>query len=121
MAKIQVLSSEEVDKAFSPVSRRTQREEEMRPYREAADQLGNGNTGGVIELEEGENPRLVMMRLHRAAHDKGLYLRFQRSRPDTRELKFRIQTEEEVARLKERGQKLAQARQQKSGARGRRK
>ena len=87
------------------------REEEMRPYREAVSQLGNDKTGGIIELDEGENPRLVMMRMHRAARDAGHYLRFQRRGGDQRELRFRLQTPEETTRLKERGASLAQARQ----------
>ena len=121
MPNIRVLPRDEVNEAFTPVYRRAERDEQMRPYREAVGQLGTDKPGGIIKLDEGETPRLVMARLHRAAHDAGFYLRFQRSRPDTRELKFRLQTEEETARLKERGQQLAQARQQKSGSRGRRK
>jgi hypothetical protein len=56
------------------------------------------------------------VRMHRAAHEKGLNLRFQRSRPDAQELKFRLQTADETARLKERGASLAQARQARAEA-----
>ena len=83
----------------------------MRPYREAVSQLGHETPGGIVELEENENPRLVMMRLHRAARDAGHYLRFQRHGREQRELRFRLQTPEETRRLKERGALLAQARQ----------
>jgi hypothetical protein len=108
---IRVQTTEEVARSFAPPGRRAVREEEMRPYREAVSQLGPETPGGVVELEENENPRLVMMRLHRAAHDKGLYLRFQRRGGNQRELRFRLQTPEETRRLKERGASLAQARQ----------
>ncbi len=79
MPKIRVQTAEEVERFFALPRRRAVREEERRPYREAVSQLGTGKTGGIIELEEGENPRLVMLRMHRAAHDAGLYLRFQLS------------------------------------------
>ena len=68
------------------------REEERRPYREAVSQLGKGKTGGIIELEEGENPRLVMLRMHRAPPDKGVYPHFQHRGVDQRELRFRLPT-----------------------------
>ncbi len=86
----------------------------MQPYRAAVAQLGNGNTGGVVELEEGENSRQVQMRLHRAARDAGFNIRFQRQSKNPTELKFRLQTDEENARLKERGRKLAQSRANKT-------
>ena len=111
MPTIRVQTTEEVVRSFAPPRRRAVREEELRPYQEAVSQLGAATPGGVVELEENENPRLVMMRLHRAAHDKGLYLRFQRRGGDQRELRFRLQTPEETRRLKERGASLAQARQ----------
>ena len=111
MPIIRVQTTEEVERSFAPPGRRAVREEELRPYREAVSQLGNGKTGGIIELEEGEDPRLVMMRMHRAARDAGHYLRFQRRGGDQRELRFRLQTPEETRRLKERGASLAQARQ----------
>ncbi|HEX2173774.1 MAG TPA: hypothetical protein VHL09_15155 [Dehalococcoidia bacterium] len=113
MAKIKVLSAKEVDQHFAPVSRRAMREEEMKPYRDAVQKLGDDLPGGVIDLEESENPRMVMMRLHRAAHDHGIYLRFQRHGKNQRQLRFRLQTSDETARLKERGAKLAQARRAK--------
>ena len=111
MPTIRVQTTEEVARSFAPPGRRSVREEEMRPYREAVGQLGPETPGGIVELEENENPRLVMMRLHRAAHDEGLYLRFQRRGGDQRELRFRLQTPEETRRLKERGARLAEARQ----------
>ena len=113
MPTIRVQTTEEVERSFAPLGRRAVREEEMRPYREAVSQLGNDKTGGIIELDEGENPRLVMMRMHRAARDAGHYLRFQRHGREQRELRFRLQTPEETTRLKERGASLAQARQAK--------
>ena len=113
MPKIRVLSSKEVERSFAPPGRRAVREEEMRPYREAVSQLGNDKTGGIIELDEGENPRLVMMRMHRAARDAGHYLRFQRHGREQRGLRFRLQTPEETTRLKERGARLAEVRQAK--------
>ena len=82
MPKIRVQTAEEVERFFTPPGRRAVREEERRPYREVVSQLGNGKTGGILELEEGENPRLVMLRLRRAAPDKGVYLRFQRRGDD---------------------------------------
>ena len=111
MPRIRVQTTGEVERSFARPGRRSVREEEMRPYREAASQLGPETPGGVVELEENENPRLVMMRLHRAARDAGHYLRFQRRGGDQRELRFRLQTPEETRRLKERGASLAQARQ----------
>lgn len=111
MARIKVLSAKEVDQHFAPVSRRAVREEELKPYREAVQQLGDNLPGGVIDLDENENPRMVMVRLHRAAHDQNKYLRFQRHGKNQRQLRFRLQTPEETARLKDRGAKLAQARQ----------
>ena len=113
MPNIRVQSAEEVERSFAPPPRRALREETMRPYRDAVAQLGPERPGGLIELEEGENPREVMTRLHQAAHDAGLYLRFQRRgrTTDQRELRFRLQTPEETTRLKERGAVLAQARQ----------
>lgn len=114
MAKIQLLTAEEINRSFAPVSRRALREEEMEPYREAMDQLGPESPGGVVELELDENPRIVMMRLHRAARDAGLNIRFQRHGKSQREeLRFRLQTPEETERLKERGRNLAAARQAK--------
>ena len=111
MPTIRIQTMEEVARSFVPPGRRAVREEELQPYREAVSQLGPATPGGIVELEENENPRLVMMRLHRAAHDAGLYLRFQRRGGDQRELRFRLQTPEETRRLKERGASLAQARQ----------
>ena len=80
--KIRVQSAEEVERSYASPGRRAVREEERRPYREAVSHVGNGKTGGILELEEGENPRLVMLRLRRAAPDKGVYLRFQRRGDD---------------------------------------
>lgn len=113
MAEIRMLHREEINKVFAPVSRRALRAEEMRPYQEAAEQLGPDRPGGVIELEEDENPRMVMTRMHRAAHEVGKYLRFQRHGRDQREIRFRLQTPEETQRLKERGAQLAAARRKK--------
>lgn len=103
----------DLNHVFAPVSRRALREEEMRPYRQAVDQLSEKTPGGVVDLDENENPRLVMMRMHRAAHDQNRYLRFQRHGKNQRQLRFRLQTPEETARLKDRGAKLAQARRAK--------
>ena len=113
MPNIRVLSAEEIDRSFARTSKREQREQEMQVYHDAVEQLDQNNTGGIVELEENENPRQVMMRLHRAARDAGHYLRFQRRGGDQRELRFRLQTPEETTRLKERGASLAQARQAK--------
>jgi len=113
LANIKVLSAKEVENVFAPVSRRTLRDEEMRPYRDAVEQLSPDRPGGLIELEENDDPRTVMMRMHRAAHETGKYLRFQRHAKGQRQLRFRLQTPEETTRLKERGAKLAQARQAK--------
>ncbi len=111
MPTIRVQTTEEVERSFAPPRRRAVREEELRPYREAVSQLGPETPGGVVELDENENPRLVMMRMHRSARDAGHHLRFQRHGRDQRELRFRLQTPEETRRLKERGASLAQARQ----------
>ncbi len=111
MPTIRVQTTGEVERSFAPPGRRAVREEEMRPYRDAVSQLSSKTPGGIVELEEGEDPRLVMMRLHRAARDAGYYLRFQRRGGAQRELRFRLQTPEETRRLKERGASLAQARQ----------
>jgi hypothetical protein len=100
---------------FARKTIRAQREEEMRPYRDAAAQLSSTHPGGTIELETGEDPRTVMMRMHRATRDAGKFIRFSRSQRSGNELRFRLQTEEETTRLKERGQRLAQARQAKGG------
>ena len=110
MPTIRVQTTEEVNRSFAPPGRRSVREEEMRPYRDAVSQLGPETPGGIVELEENENPRLVMTRLHRAARDAGHYLRFQRLGREQRELRFRLQTPEETMRLKERGARLAEAR-----------
>ncbi len=116
MARIQLQTAQEVERSFAQLPKRAVREEEMRPYREAAEQLSGEKPGGVIDLEEGENPRLVMMRMHRAARDQGKYLRFQRQGRNGGQLRFRLQTPDETARLKERGAMLAQARQNRSRA-----
>lgn len=113
MPTIKVLSAEEVDRSFARVSKREQREQQMQPYREAVRQLGDKAPGGVVELDEGEEQRSVMMCLHRAARDAGKNIRFQRSGKNQSELRFRLQTPEETTRLKERGQHLAQARKAK--------
>ncbi len=113
MVKIRVMTEEEVKQQFSSVSRRAQRDEDMQVYREAVAQLGNGHTGGVIDLDEGDNPRQVQMRLHKAARDAGFNIRFQRQSKNPTELKFRLQTPDETARLKERGRNLAEARKSK--------
>ena len=116
MPTIKIVSADEINKGFAPISRRALRDEELRPFREAVDQLSENTPGGIIELEENDNPRIVQLRMHRAARDKGLYLRFQRHGKNQRqELRFRLQTPEETTRLKERGAKLAQARQSKGG------
>jgi hypothetical protein len=118
MPSIKVLSTKEVEERFNPKSRRKLREEEMMPYHEAVSQLGSPKPGGVVDLGEGDNPRQVMMRLHKAARDRGLNLRFKRQGSDGQnQLVFRLQSEEETKRLKERGQKLAQSRQAKGGSR----
>ena len=110
MPDIKLQSAEEINRLFAPIGKRALREETMGPYRAAASQLSSETPGGIIELEENENPRLVMMRMHRAARDAGYYLRFQRHGKDQRELRFRLQTPEETNRLQERGALLAQAR-----------
>ena len=117
MPKIRVHSAEEVNRSFAPLPRRALREEEMRPYREAARQLGPETPGGVIELGEDEDPQQAILRMHRAAREAGWFLRFQRRgrAPDRRELRFRLQTPEETTRLQERGALLARARQAKGG------
>ena len=117
MANIHVHSAEDVNRAFAPLRRRALREEEKRPYRQAASQLGPETPGGVIELDENDDPQQVMLRMHRAAREAGLFLRFQRRGrgPDQRELRFRLQTPEETTRLKERGALLAQVRHAKGG------
>ena len=111
MPTIRVQTTEEVARSFAPPGRRAVREEEMRPYREAVSQLGPETPGGIVELDEGENPHLVVMRMHRAARDAGHYLRFQRHGREQRELRFRLQTPEETTRLKARGASLPQTRQ----------
>lgn len=113
MANIKILRTEELERLFTPTSRRALREEEMGPFREAVAQLDERQPGGVVELDIDDNPRIVMMRLHKAARDAGKHLRFQRHGKDQRELRFRLQTPEETDRLKERGRNLAQSRQQK--------
>lgn len=113
MPQFRMLQSDEINRMFAPISRRALRAEEMRPYQEAAQQLGPDKPGGIIELDIDENPRVVMTRMHRAAHEVGKYLRFQRHGKDQRELRFRLQTPEETQRLKERGAKLAQSRKAK--------
>ena len=117
MPTIHMHSAEEVNRSFAPLPRRALREEEMRPYREAARQLGPETPGGVIELDANDDPQQAMLRMHRAAREAGWFLRFQRRgrAPDQRELRFRLQTPEETTRLQERGALLAQARHAKGG------
>ena len=116
MPNIKLHSADEVNRLFAPPGKRAVREEEMRPYREAASQLSLERPGGIIELAENENPREAMLRMHRAARDAGLCLRFQRHGKDQRELRLRLQTPEETARLQERGALLAQGRPTKGKA-----
>lgn len=113
MPNIRILSRDEIEKLFAPIGKRVLREQEMMPFRDAVSQLSGANPGGIIELEENENPRLVMMRLHRAARDLNKNIRFQRHGRDQRELRFRLQSPEETERLKDRGRKLADARRAK--------
>ncbi|HEX2171681.1 MAG TPA: hypothetical protein VHL09_04495 [Dehalococcoidia bacterium] len=113
MPNIRLLNKDEIERLFAPMSKRALREQEMMPYREAVSQLSSANPGGIIELELDENPRIVMMRLHRAARDLNKNIRFQRHGRDQRELRFRLQSPEETERLKDRGRKLAQARRAK--------
>jgi hypothetical protein len=113
MANIRLLKKEDMERVFAPVGKRVLREQEMMPFREAVSQLGADRPGGTIELEGDENPRMVMMRMHRAARDLNKNIRFQRHGKDQRELRFRLQTPEETARLKDRGRKLAQSRRTK--------
>ena len=110
MPKFNVMLADEVEKTFNPPSGRRLREEEMMPYVQAVSQLSKKTPGGVVQLEDGDEPRKVMMRLHRAARDRGLNLRFKRQNPDTQQLVFRLQTEEETKRLKARGKQLAESR-----------
>ena len=114
MPTIRILTEEEINRSFHPASKRAQREEEMKPYHEAVAQLGNGQTGGIIELDEGEEPRQAMMRLHRAARDSGKNIRFKRTGKGSTSRLFRLQTDEESNRLKEPGRRLAASRQSKS-------
>ena len=116
MPKFKLLSAEEIDRSFAKTSRRDQREQEMQVYREAVQQLSDQTPGGVIELDEGDEQRAVMLRLHRAARDAGRNIRFQRSGKTSHELRFRLQTPEETERLKERGRNLAQSRHAKQQA-----
>jgi hypothetical protein len=115
---IKVLTSQEVEQSFNPPSGRRLRAEEMLPYVEAVSKLNKQHPGGIVELEEGDEPRKVMMRLHRAARDRGVNLRFRRQGQESQHLVFRLQTEEETKRLKARGQQLAQSRQAKGSSRG---
>ena len=110
MPSFKVLSTQEVEASFNPKSSRRLREEEMRPYHEAISQLNKQHPGGVVELEGEDEPRKVMMRLHRAARDRGLNLRFRRQAQNSKQLVFRLQTEEETKRLKDRGKQLAASR-----------
>ena len=116
MPSFKVLSSEEVEQTVNPKSGRRLREEGMMSYHEAVSQLNEQHLGGVVELEEGDEPRKVMMRLHRAARDRGLNLRFRRQAADSQQLVFRLQTEEETRRLKQRGAQLAASRQRAAGS-----
>lgn len=113
MATIRVLSRQDLERLFTPTGKRLLRDEEMMPYREAISALSAEEPGGVVELEENENARAVMMRLHRAARDLNRAIRFQRPGRDQRELHFRLQTEEEAARIQERGRRQTQARRAK--------
>ncbi len=113
MPTIRVQTTEEVARSFVPPGRRALRDEEMRPYRDAVAQLNAERPGGIIELDEEETPRQAMQRLHRAAREKGLAVRFYRGSQSGPDLWFRLQTPEETTRLKERGARLAEARRAK--------
>ena len=111
MPRIRVQTTGEVERSFARPGRRALRDEEMQPYRDAVAQLNADRPGGIIELDEEETPRQAMQRLHRAAREKGLAVRFYRGSQSGPDLWFRLQTPEETTRLKERGASLAQARQ----------
>ena len=113
MPTIRVQTTGEVERSFARPGRRALRDEEMRPYRDAVAQLSTDRPGGIIELGEEETPRQAMQRLHRAAREKGLAVRFYRGSQSGPDLWFRLRTPEETARLKERGARLAEARQAK--------
>ncbi len=110
MPTIRVQTTEEVERSFVPPGRRALRDEEMRPYRDAAAQLTADRPGGIIELGEEETPRQAMQRLHRAAWEKGLAVRFYRGSQSGPDLWFRLQTPAETIRLKERRASRAEAR-----------
>lgn len=110
MPKVTILSQEELNRVFTPASRSSLREEEMKPYIEAVEQLSEEFTGGIIELDEDEQPRQAMMRLHQAARRAGKPIRFKRAGKGDHAIRFRLQTPEESERLKERGKALAASR-----------
>lgn len=112
MPKVHILSAPEVSEVFEPVSRKQLTERALEPYREAMKQLDGDHPGGLVTLEEGETVREVALRVHRAAKERGLSIRFKRSRPNADELIFRLQTPGEIGRLKERGRALAEARRE---------
>ncbi len=111
MPTIRVQTTEKVVRSFAPPGRRALREEEMRRYRDAVAQLSADRPGNIVEQDEEETPRQAMQRLHRAAREKGLAVRFYRGSQSGSELWFRLQTPAETTRLTERRARLAEARQ----------
>ena len=82
-------------------------EEEREYYRGLfADIQDQGMPGAEIPLEEGENPKRVKMHAKSVAKELGMAIRFVRTEKGSNLLKLRRQTEEEVAKNRERGQRL---------------
>ena len=82
-------------------------EEEREYYRGLfADIQDQDMPGAEIPLEEGENPKRVKMHAKSVAKELGMAIRFVRMERGSNILKLRRQTDEEIAKNRERGQRL---------------
>ena len=102
-----LLPPEAFERPARQATRPRMSEEEREYYRRLfADIQDQGMPGAEIPLEEGENPKRVRMQAKSVAKELGMAIRFVRTEKGSNLLKLRRQTEEEVAKNRERGQQL---------------
>ncbi len=103
----QLLDAQDFERPSRQAIRPRMSEEEREYYRRMfAEMEEQGKPGGVIPLEEGEDPRRIKLQAKSVAKDIGLSIRFVRPEKGSHTLKLRRQTEEEIAKNRQRGERL---------------
>ena len=105
--EFELLTEEDFQRPVRQTTRPRMSEEEREYFRRLiATMEEHGSPGARIPLEEGEDPKRVKMLTKRIAKEAGIPVRFVRPEKGSNTLKLRRQTEEEVEKNRERGNRL---------------